>query len=543
MRVFFRRNLASAEWTAALLITVVALLWQWFSVAHAGGLWRDEICVVDIATLPTLDQVCDAMPHDHCPLLFLLLVRGWVALGFGGSDAGLRMLGLVCGLGLLAAYWLASRMMDRGLPLMALALAGLNFTVIRYGDSLRAYGLGSALIVLSLALVWRFMADPKPSRWWLACGFSVLSVQTLYQNAFLLLGIGLAGAVVCLRRRQPRHGLGVLGIGAVAAVSLLPYVAPLHHAQDWWMLSKSGLHLAGFLRLISEATGALLGVWVVLILFAGSMGLGCGGWQKSSTETSRHRDLLLFASLALGLGLVGFGCFIKLSRLPTEPWYYVPALVFAAVCCDAILPRLHPAARIWSLAVAVGIAVWAGIMNPAALQMKQTNGDQVAARVTGLAGSEDLIIVHPWYYGITFARNYRGTTPWTTLPPISDFRFHRYDQIKTQIQMTNPVGPVLAAIKATLRSGHRVLVVGDLPPPRRNATPPANLPPAPTGPQGWYDEPYTQVWGSQLVYFLSRNTAHFNPVEASPAGPVNPMENLRVQEAVGWVEPPDASAK
>ena len=80
--------------------------------------------------------------------------------------------------------WVASRTMDQGLPLLSLAFAGLNFTVIRYGDSIRAYGLATVFILLTMSLIWRFIEAPTMRRGLLAGMAAVLSVQTLYQNAF-----------------------------------------------------------------------------------------------------------------------------------------------------------------------------------------------------------------------------------------------------------------------------------------------------------------------------------------------------------------------
>jgi hypothetical protein len=47
-------------------------------------------------------------------------------------------------------------------------------------------------------------------------------VQCLYQNAPLLLGIGLGGAAACLSNGHRRRAALVLGIGALAALSMLP---------------------------------------------------------------------------------------------------------------------------------------------------------------------------------------------------------------------------------------------------------------------------------------------------------------------------------
>ena len=174
-------------------------------------------------------------------------------LGPGATDDGLRMLGLVCGLLLLTAYWAAGRMMGKGLPLLSLALAGLNFTMIRYGDSLRAYGLATACMVLAVSLIWRFIEVPDGRRALMAGMAVVLSVQLLYQNAFFVLAVCTAGAGVCFRRSQPRNAIAILSIGAVAAFSLLPYVSPIYHAQSWWIVSKTGITWTIFLNRMAES--------------------------------------------------------------------------------------------------------------------------------------------------------------------------------------------------------------------------------------------------------------------------------------------------
>ena len=185
MAVPFQKTfLRQSEWGLAVLLTVAAVWLHFFYLIHAGGLWRDEISVKSIATLPSFGQVWEALPHDHCPILFPSLVRIWSASGLGTTDIGLRILGLGCGLLLLAAFWVASRTMDQGLPLLSLALAGLNFTVIRYCDSIRAYGLATMGILLTMSLIWRFIEAPTMRRGLLAGMAAVLSVQTLYQNAF-----------------------------------------------------------------------------------------------------------------------------------------------------------------------------------------------------------------------------------------------------------------------------------------------------------------------------------------------------------------------
>jgi hypothetical protein len=120
--------------------------------------------------------------------------------------------------------------------------------------------------------------------------------------------------------------MAVLSIGLPAALSLLPYVDPMRQAQSWWIVSKTGVNFLGFLFRIAEATGILVGVWVVLVLIAALFDIGCVLIKTSPDETRVHQDLLLFTSIALVIGLAGFGFFIKLSGWPPNagiifrPW-------------------------------------------------------------------------------------------------------------------------------------------------------------------------------------------------------------------------------
>src|SRR2546423_9169599 len=158
----FSQALRYSNWIAAALVTLCAVYLHVLFLLSAGGLWRDEAELVHLSLLPSVSEVWQNLPHDSCPILMHLVVRACSAApSFGNTDPGLRVLGLYVGLFLLLAFWLASWMMRNGAPLLAVTLAGLNVTIIRAGDSLRGYGLGSALAVLTLALIWRLTWRPS----------------------------------------------------------------------------------------------------------------------------------------------------------------------------------------------------------------------------------------------------------------------------------------------------------------------------------------------------------------------------------------------
>ena len=118
----FRRRMVVIEWSIAILITVAALQLQWVFFQRTGGLWRDEVCVVNMAALPSIGQVWNALPHDHCPILFPALVRVWTALGPGTTNNGLRVLGTGVGLLLLALFWVSGRVMGKKPPILSTAI-------------------------------------------------------------------------------------------------------------------------------------------------------------------------------------------------------------------------------------------------------------------------------------------------------------------------------------------------------------------------------------------------------------------------------------
>jgi AraC-like DNA-binding protein len=76
---------------------------------------------------------------------------------------------------LIAALWMNARTFGYQYPVMALALIGVAPSVIRWGDSMRAYGFGMLLIVLTMGAIWSYAKLPSPRRLLVATAMSVLS--------------------------------------------------------------------------------------------------------------------------------------------------------------------------------------------------------------------------------------------------------------------------------------------------------------------------------------------------------------------------------
>jgi hypothetical protein len=541
VNIFSKNNLHRAEWMLALVITAMAVLLHFFSWSVVGGLWRDEVVTVNIALLPSWKHFTSLVIYDSFPGVVHVVIRAWAAMGFPHNDAGLRVLGLCIGLFLLASFWAASWMMGKRPPLLLLSLAALNPVLIRYGDLMRGYGLGIALMTLTTGLMWRFIEKPGWGRGLLAGVFAVASVQALYQNAFFLLAIGLAGVVVSLRQHQYLKSLGILSIGLVAALSLVPYVQPIHDTQASWLLFKYGINFQLCVFVLSELTGNFLGVWLAVVALAAVLGIGRIFFKALPDEVDGQPDLPLFGGIATLLGVAGFGMFVKLSGLPTQVWYYVPVLCFTMVCCDGVFPRVHSSTRTGVLAIALLALIFS---SPAysALRWRQTNGDLITAQVSKAAAAGDYIVVNPWYYGVTFSHYYKGVAKWTTLPSISDYQFQRYDLIKEKLQTPHAIAPVLDRVRATLQSGHRVWIVGKISTPPSGSPMPADLPVAPNGPSGWLDAPYYAVWEKQLGWYIQNHAAKVTSYVAETNSiEVNPLENMTLTAFRGWdTNAPDA---
>ena len=513
---------------------------------HAGALWRDEASGVQLYTLPVLSETWRMLAHESFPFFFPALVRVWSALGLSASDAGWRVLGLLIGFGVLGAMWLNARIMGFRLPFISLGLLAANVTVVIWGDSLRAYGCGSLFILITLGLVWKLVQTPGRTSFLLAALAAILSVQTLFQNAFLILAACTAGGVVCARHRQWETAGLVFGVGLAAGASLIPYIPLIIESQSWWILQKVGFDFAVIWNYMTLAGGSLmdwpLGIWLGLIPLALGAGLAALLQRTKSAGIGRE-DLPLYGASALVAGIAGFLVFLRISELPTQPWYYLSLMVFAATAMDAALANWCRRFRVWPAAFLV---IMVGLLFFPTLQYagyRQTNIDLIAAELQNRAEPGDFIVVNPWQCGITFERYYKGRTPWTTLPAIGDHRFHRYDLLKEKMREIHPIKPELERAAQTLASGHTLwLVILQAPDAIPAQTEPSDPPPAPIPnvPCPWWEGYYTGAWKEQLEYFVAAHAEQKEYIPVKPEIPVNGYENLSLIRVSGWREKVEA---
>ena len=96
---------------------------------------------------------------------------------------------------------------------------------------------------------------------------------------------------------------------------------------------------------------------------------------------------------------------------------------------------------------------------------------------------------------------------------------------------------MLDQIAQTLASGHRLWIVGELPAPQPGETAPPDLPPAPNGPYGWSDVPYSYVWGRQAQHFIAALGAQSELIPVGSGQGVSIYENSPLTLVKGWAPP------
>lgn len=539
-------RLGPAEWVVATILTVAAVSFQVLFLMHAGPLWRDEVNSAEFAGMPALADIVSFLPYDGFPLLSTLVVRGWIASGLGRSDFGLRILGLLVGFALLAALWFTSRRLRCRAPVASLALVALNPWVVSSVASIRPYGIGAVLIVLTLGLVWSVIEAPTAKRVLAAAALAVLGVQCMYQNAFLLLGILAAGMATALLTSRPRTAVALGAIGITAALSLLPYGPSIAAARAWNVVIQAPTTMKYLFTVFFEAlkTGPVLQAWPwIALALAGLIAAARSlrartGSPRSSPGGSPARQspgAAIFGVSAAIATTVVFLAALRGTRLPTEPWYYVPLMATIAPALDAALTGASRDGARGALRVLLcsGIAVSAALSGWRPLMERRTNLDAVASYIGSGASEADVIVVYPMYYAISFQRYYKGPARCMTIPPTEGARIHRYDMLKSAMVQPNAIEPVLEAMAQALRSGHRVWLVGGLPNPDLGKPAPT-LPPAPTAPSGWYCGPYLVTWGQQASHFLGSRALRGDPVAPLGKGPINPYEHVPLVVVTGW---------
>ena len=515
------------ELSAALLLSLWIVVLHVIYLFHAGPLWRDEIGTMDFAAMPTVGDIWHNLQYDNFPPLFVFLARFWMALGLT-SDLSLRLLGLVVGLGTVGVIWLTVRLLGARCPLLILALYACSPVAVRVGAALRPYGLGIALTLLSMGLIWKFIQEPKPKHLFLAMLAAVLSVQCLYQCAFFLVAFTFGAWVVTLSRKQKKITFQTGFIGAVASHSLLPHLGNIHKGGAWLVIAHVPVDFAGVWRTLNESLEAdgpgLKYIWFQLFLIAVVQFLLV---LRKKNWSAIYCGVVLLAATVFHL------IFLRLLQLPLRTWYYLILLAVAALAMDVILAGL-PAKKLKNFLVPLALIIAACACRTAydGVQLRHTNLDLIAAQLKKSTQPGDMVLVSPWYYGVSFQRYY-DTNNFVTVPPMTELRIHRYDLMRDAMDSPDPVGSLKTGIEHTLRSGHKLWVLGNFQflQPGQAPVPLPSQRPASGG-----DSLYFSNWMLQLTTLVAAHVTSADNVPIPVPGnqPVDGVEKVTLLSFSGW---------
>ncbi|TAL05795.1 MAG: hypothetical protein EPO07_03035 [Verrucomicrobia bacterium] len=533
------RILFQLELVACAALTLLAIGLHWHFLNHAGALWRDEASSVTISEQSSVREIWSLLTYDSFPLFLPLSLKLWSAICPVAGDPGLRLYGFIVGIALLVAYWFNGLCVGRKPPVLALALVAFNAVFIRWGDSLRAYGVGCVFMLAAFGLMWRMLERPTRGRFVLAALAAVLSVQTLYQNAFLLLAICLGAWAVCARRKQWRLAAQVLAVGLVSALSLAPYVPAILRSQSWWEIQKGGFDPAWIWQNLGGAMGSpakeLLFLWLGLAGVAAVVGIA-GLIQSRGTEKRNSDDFSearRFAAVTLLAGVPLFFLFIWLAGMGTQVWYYLPLLALVAACADVALGDWFKRFAEWRLVLLVLAGFFSFTDAHTALNCRMTRFDEFARFLGTNAAPDDLVVLYPWHCGLNWRRYYHGPARWTTLPPIEDHRVQRSDLFREQMQTDDPVAGLMADCARTLRAGKSIWLLGAY------SSPEGDLPPigkAPHPEYGWMEIPFELNYMGRVSYFLHRHARGIALVPMESTRCVSAYEDVPLLVARGWRE-------
>jgi hypothetical protein len=519
------------------VLSLVALrLVAYFS---AGGLWRDEVHSVNMATLP-IDDLFFVLTNDSIPMCWQSLLRTWVFL-FGSSDAAVRSLGLVIGLTTIPAIWWSMRQFGISFPWWVLVLFGLDPSLMIFGGEVRGYGLGIITFFLLVGTAWRTLQQPSGWQW---CGLVVISlmaVQSSFTNCFLLAATLIACGVVALRQGRFSLCVGMMLVGILAAMSMVPYaiyVAP---------------RLTRVVNLVHDPVPRLLPLRVFIQtykwggLVRGWLGVAVGllGFSEllrqlflakrdQVTASTPNQDLVVFLPVFFWVGTAGFWFYMRFLGVQTANWYHLPWMALLAITTELgmrLWSQQQPERQRLTMRVATMGALLIAIEVVPQLQFRLTTTDLIARDLSQNVRLGDLVIVSPWYVGITFGRYYQGAAEWTNLPNVDHIDHHlAYEQQKEKVMpWPSPQGiqQELQKIDATLQAGGRVWWVGPfkLLPPGKS---PLILSGAPDPQYGWSESAYLTSWQQIAIAKMQSIGVTVRPWAMPRPKGVNPNENPAV---------------
>ena len=533
----------------ALAGTLFAAILLVLTAINAGPLWRDETNTANVAQMPTLRELWNSLPCESFPPMWPLLLRAGGTLGLAGGDIGIRLFGLYVGFFALGSFWLCARWLGSRAPILSIGLLGALPAFVFIVGANRAYGLACGLLLLTFGAVWRMVIMPSRGRILSAGIVCLLFAQCVYYDVVFLAAILAGGALVALRRRLWKVLTALIGIGALSACSLMPYLRIVFPSTSFAsMIQNPNFSFSTIWYKLGDAVtarssgefgrnGPEVWLWIALLLGGIIAALLAQRVRPAASEsnatpasnTPNRRDLALYCMTSAALGTAGFLVFLFWLRYFTQAWYYVELFCLCAIAFDGFLGATWPALRpcgLLRIGFMLALMAWTARPGWEEAHTRRTNVDLIAALLEKDASAQDFIVVQTAWEGITFNRYYHGAAPWVTVPPVNSHLVHRNDLVHEKINQPEPMAPILRDMTNALANGHNVWVLGNI----------TNVRPAPPklGEASEWLGTCLIYWTAQVSSTLLDHAVTGQVIKIPTGGPVCWLEDLQLSRFTGY---------
>lgn len=296
-------------------------------VAYLGEpqLFRDEAASWYLASQP-LGGLLGQSSHETFPPLYVLLLKGWMAV-FGDSEAALRSLSVVAGIGTVVVTWRWARdALGNAGALAAASLVALSPALVLNSRDARMYSLETFFSTSAWWILWLLIADGRAwsdrQRLGAAIGLALAVAGEVWTMSLgiPIVGLQLAFAVIgfaWLRDRVAALATGCVLFGAATLAPWLPNLLSVAtNGQAFWTprpdLESIAATLRGWLPGDLGGLSTLVVVSACLVALIGLAGAAFGLHTTQPGETGAPRAInwglrrgrLLVLAVALGFGLM-----------------------------------------------------------------------------------------------------------------------------------------------------------------------------------------------------------------------------------------------
>jgi hypothetical protein len=217
----FKGNL-SWERVTIVLLFLAGILLRLRQYLTGRSLWVDEAMLALNIVNRNFVQLFKPLDYDQgAPIGFLLVEKTFNSL-LGRSEYALRLLPLLVGLLSLWLFYLLLKRVTTGMGLIAaLALFAFNPRLIYYTSEVKQYILDVTVTLILLLLAAPLLESKFQKRDLVrlaVAGFAALWFS--HPAVFVLAGIGLTLAIICLERRDTPNLLSILGMGILWLITI-----------------------------------------------------------------------------------------------------------------------------------------------------------------------------------------------------------------------------------------------------------------------------------------------------------------------------------